>query len=246
MKRTVSAGRIAMICRHLYAAVALTSNRRSITGIMNKGIAMACLFGFSATFQACAQLAITEVMSGENDGNHPDWFELHNYGTNDIDLTGYSWNDDAHSGFSGADTAPFTGVTIHSKETIICTEQKGAVIDAASFRNWWNNLDSSIQVVVLTIGDPGLSANPFEAGVNRTDSVRLWRTNLAALGANTTGLDLNECPDYLVQRVDLGETTNQSVLFDPASGIYDIPSTDGINGAFVCTNGEVGSPGIAP
>jgi hypothetical protein len=213
---------------------------------MNRSILTACWIGFSAILPAGAQLAITEVMSGESDANHPDWFELHNYGTNDIDLTGYSWNDDAHSGFSGADTAPFTGVTIHSGETIICTEQKGAIIDAASFRNWWNNLESSIQVVVLTSGDPGLSANPLEIGVNRADSVRLWRTNLAALGSNTTGLDLNECPDYLVQRVDLGETTNQSVLFDPASGTYDIRSTDGIAGAFACSNGEVGSPGIAP
>ncbi len=204
-------------------------------------ILLAATFAYTL---AQAQLAITEVMSGENDKNHPDWFELHNYGTNDIDLTGYSFNDDAHGGFSGADTGPFDGVTIHSNETILVTEQKG-ITDAPGFRTWWG-LDGSVQVVVLNSADPGLSANPLETGFNRADSVRLWRSNLAALGSNTNGLDLEECPEYLVQRVDLGNTTNQSLLFDPASGTYDILSTSGVGGAYASDNGEIGSPGIAP
>jgi len=212
---------------------------------MAKKLLMVGLIGFSVYFRAQAQLAITEVMSGENDKNHPDWYELHNYGTNNIDLTGYSWNDDAHGGFSGADTAPFTGVTIHSNETIIVTEQKGVVTDAASFRTWWN-LDSSVQVVVLNSADPGLSANPFVTGAKRADSVRLWNTNLAALGSNTNGLDLDECPEYLVQRADLGNTTNQSLLFDPVNGMYDILSVNGVGGADASVNGEIGSPDIAP
>ncbi len=214
---------------------------------MTKKILYVGCLTFALLLRTQAQLAVTEVMSGESDKNHPDWFELHNYGTNDIDLTGYSWNDDAHSGFSGADTASFTGITIHSNETIIVTEQKGVVTDAASFRAWWG-LGSSVQVVVLNSADPGLSANPLVAGTKRTDSVRLWRTNLVALGTNTTGLDLDECSDYLVQRVDLGNTTNQSVLFDPATGVYDILSTSGVNGAFASATvaTDIGSPGIAP
>ena len=100
---------------------------------------------------------------------------MHNYGTNDIDLTGYSWNDDSHGGFSGADTASFSGFTIHSNETIIVTEQKGVVTDAGTFRTWWG-LGSSVQVVVLNSADPGLGASPIVSGTKRTDSVRLWRT----------------------------------------------------------------------
>ena len=75
----------------------------------------------------------------------------------------------------------------------------------------------------------------------------MWSTNLAALGGNTTGLDLDECPDYLVQRVDLGDTTNQSLLFDPATDVYDILSTNGVNGAFASATvaTDIGSPGIA-
>lgn len=205
------------------------------------------LFAISTIFHAQAQLAITEVMSGETDKNHPDWWELHNYGTNDINLTGYSWNDDSHGGFSGADSASFTGVTIHSNETIIVTEQKGVVTDAGTFRTWWG-LGSSVQVVVLNSADPGLGASPLVSGTKRTDSVRLWRTNLAALGANTTGLDLDECSDYLVQRVDLGVTVSQSVLYDPTNDVHDILSVSGVNGAFASATvaTDIGSPGVAP
>ncbi len=196
----------------------------------------------SMIFRAQAQLAVTEVMSGETDKNHPDWWELHNYGTNDIDLTGYSWNDDSHGGFSGADTASFSGFTIHSNETIIVTEQKGVVTDAGSFRTWWG-LGSSVQVVVLNSADPGLGASPIVSGTKRTDSVRLWRTNLAALGVNTNGLDLDECSDYLVQRVDLGVTVSQSVVYDPTNDVHDILSTSNAS-ATVAT--DIGTPGIAP
>ena len=214
---------------------------------MNNKTITVCWVALSIIFRAQAQLAVTEVMSGETDKNHPDWFELHNYGTNDIDLTGYSWNDDSHGGFSGADTAPFTGYTIHSNETIIVTEQKGAVTDAGTFRTWWG-LSSSVQVVVLNSADPGLGANPIVAGTKRADSVRLWRTNYAALGANTAGLDLDECPDYLVQRVDLGATVSQSVLYDPTNDVHDILSVNGVGGAFASATvaTDIGSPGFAP
>ena len=91
---------------------------------MNKKNLAVCLVGFAVIFQTHAQLAITEVMSGETDKNHPDWFELHNYGSSSINLTGYSWNDDSHGGLYGADSTPFTDVSIAAGETIIVTEQK--------------------------------------------------------------------------------------------------------------------------
>ncbi len=206
------------------------------------------LFAFAVLTQTQAQLAVTEVMSGETDKNHPDWFELHNYGTNSIDLTGYSWNDDTHGGFSSAETSVFTGVTIHSNETIIITELKGAVTDASTFRAWWGaGLDSGVQVIVSPAGN-GLGASPIIAGTKRADSIRLWRTNLTALAGNTTGLDLDECSDYLVQRVDMGATTNQSLLYDPTNDVHDILSVNGVNGAFASATvaTDIGSPGIAP
>lgn len=214
--------------------------------MIRKKILLTSLAAAASLLQAHAQLAITEVMSGETDKNHPDWFELHNYGANTIDLSGYSWNDDAHSGFAGADAA-FGGVSIAPDETIIVTEQKGAVTDATTFRSWWG-ISTGIQVVVLNAADPGLGASPLVTGEKRADSVRLWSTNLTALGSNTNGLDLDECADYLVQRVDMGVTDTKSVLFDPLTGIYDIDATNGIAGAFASAtvSTDIGSPGVAP
>jgi hypothetical protein len=184
-----------------------------------------------------AQLAITEAMTGEADANHPDWFELHNFGSGAINLTGYCFNDDSHGGFSGADAGPFDGITIQPDETIAVTEQKGAVTDAASFRTWWG-LDPSLQVVLLNAADPGLGAGG--------DSIRLWSTNLTALGSNTNGLDLDQCADFLVQRVDTGATVSQSLLYDPTNGLYDLLSSNGVAGAFASDSGDIGSPGVSP
>ena len=201
------------------------------------------LIAFLSLASAHAQLGITEAMTGETDKNHPDWWELKNYGTNDIDLTGYSWNDDSHGGLSGADSAPFSGVTIHAGETILVTEIKGVVTDAASFRAWWG-LSGSVQVVVLNSADPGLG--------DTGDSIRLWSTNLAALGTATNGLDLEQAPEFLVQRVDtidigtLG-ADGRSITYNTNDGSYSIISTNGILGAFVAaTTADVSSPGVAP
>lgn len=214
---------------------------------MNKSILIACVAGITGIFQTQAQLAITEVMSGEADKNHPDWFELHNYGSTNIDLSGYSWNDDSHGGFSAGDAAPFTGITIAPNETIIVAEQKGVVTDASTFRTWWG-LSNGLQVIVLNAADPGLGASPLVSGAKRADSVRLWRSNPAALGSNTNGLDMDECSDYLVQRVDLGVTVSQSLLFNGSSGVYDSLSVNGVAGAFASAtvSTDIGSPGIAP
>src|ERR1039457_6926735 len=80
---------------------------------MNKRFLIACFSGFLALAQARAQLAITEVMTSEADSTHPDWWEVTNFGTNNVDITAYSWQADSHGGFSGADTASFAGVIVH-------------------------------------------------------------------------------------------------------------------------------------
>lgn len=208
-----------------------------------KRLFLAGVMGILSLVSTQAQLAITEVMTGEADKNHPDWWELKNFGTNDIDLTGYQWNDDSHGGFSAGDSAPFTGVTIHAGETICVTEIKGVVTDADTFRTWWG-LSSGIQVVVLNSADPGLG--------DTGDSVRIWSTTLAALGSNTNGLDLEQCPEYLVHRLETGDVQTpgkdgSSLTYNSVNNRFDIISTNGVNGAFTAaTAADVGSPGVGP
>jgi hypothetical protein len=191
--------------------------------------------------QANAQLVITEVMPSAT-GSYPDWWELTDFGTNNVDLTGYCWNDDSHGGFSGAvNTSEFTGVIIHPGESIIFTEQKGAIVTANDFRTWWG-ISPSVQVVACLTTDNGLGAGG--------DTVRIWSTNLAALvssGYDTNGLDLDRAPDFLVDRVDTTAATQGfSLLCNTNNGTFGISSASGVNGAFqAATTVDVGSPGIA-
>lgn len=206
---------------------------------MTKRFVTISLIAATAFIQAHAQLVITEVMTAEADKSHPDWWELTDFGTNNVDLTGYSWNDDSHGGFSGAVSAPFAGVIIHPNESIIFTEAGTAVNSADDFRTWWG-ISGSVQVIMIT--GPGLGASG--------DTVRLWSTNLTDLvdsGYNTNGLDLEQAPDFLVDRVDTTAANNgQSLTCNTNNGTFGISSTNGINGAFTAAiTADVGSPGVA-
>jgi acid phosphatase (class A) len=92
---------------------------------------------------------------------------------------------------------------------------------------------------MLGAGDPGLGASG--------DSVRLWFTNVAALGANTNGLDLDQNSIFLVDKVDtLPAPKGPSLICNTNNGTFGITNTTGVNGAFTAaTTADVGSPGIA-
>ena len=211
---------------------------------MRKKTLAVCLIGLSTALQIHAQLAITEVQTAENKTNSlsvagPDWWELSNYGPQDINLTGYSWNDGGH-GVQGADT-PFDsggGVVIHAGETIVITESNAAVNSAATFRQWWGtgNVGAGVQIIV--------SASPN--GLSKSgEAVRLWLPGAKATPAS----DPNDAAD-LVDRLDVGaEPANgiPSFIYDTNNGTFDMFSTNGIGGAFkASTSDDVGSPSIAP
>jgi hypothetical protein len=205
---------------------------------MTKRILTVGFIGLCTFSVAQAQLAITEVMTSAT-GNNPDWWELTDFGTNSVNLTGYCWNDDSHGGFSGApNTSEFTGVIIHPGESIIFTEQKGNIFTASDFRNWWG-ISPNVQVIACLASDPGLGAGG--------DTVRLWSTNSAAMGAATNGMDIDQAPNFLVDRVDTTvATTGFSILANTNNGTFGINSAIGVNGAFAAaTTTDVGSPGIA-
>jgi Lamin Tail Domain len=133
---------------------------------------------FSSWLTAHAQLAITEVQTSENKSNTlggggPDWLELKNFGTNDINLTGYSWNDGSHS-VQVADL-PFdvANVVIHAGETIVITESNSIVGSPATFQQWWGtNLSTNVQIIVSTtpngLSKSGKAVRLWEPGANLT------------------------------------------------------------------------------
>jgi len=211
---------------------------------MAKRLLILCLVGISFHFRVQAQLAITEIQTQESGSNTlgkkgPDWWELSNYGTSDIDLTGYCWNDGGHA-VQGADL-PFTGVTIHAGETIVITESNTVVKSGGAFLQWWgtNSVGANTQIIVSP-NPNGLSASG--------EAVRLWLP-----GANTNPSGDPNDPADLVDRVDVGASGTApnggvpTFIYDPSNGTFDLFSTNGVGGAFIAaTSPDVGSPGNHP
>src|SRR3954451_10825866 len=78
---------------------------------------------------AQAQLAITETMSSESTNlgtglvvAGPDYWELSNFGTNSVDLSGYIFNDADATRGGDANTSVFDGVNIAPGESIILVQ----------------------------------------------------------------------------------------------------------------------------
>jgi hypothetical protein len=83
---------------------------------------------FITVMAAHAQLVITEVMSQASTNlgtalvaQNSDYWELSNFGTNALDLTGYKWNDDA-GGLAGADSTPFQGLIVAPGQSVVFVE----------------------------------------------------------------------------------------------------------------------------
>ena len=174
-----------------------------------------------------SQLAITEVMSSATDrlgtnlvAEGPDFWELTNYSTNQISLTGYGFNDDS-TGWNGRDTTPFSGVFIDPNESIILIKlETNAPIAVEMFRRWWGLSDS---VQVLYYQDKGFKASG--------DGVRLWSPSAA---------------EDLVDSVNFGVATDGvTFTYNPATGAFDGLSAIDVGGAFkAVTADDVGSPGV--
>jgi hypothetical protein len=176
---------------------------------------------------ALSQLAITEVMSnGSTAGldfgfQRPDFWELTNFGTNDVDLTGYRWMDGDGNGF--ADGLEMLPVTIRTNESIIFVKDSVAIPNAAAFREWWGfNLPTNLQIHFWG-PRPGFDQD-------KGDAVRLW-----------------DAAGRLVDEVRFGPgSPGVTITYDPVTGEFSKFSPD-VEEVFSSTEGaDIGSPGKAP
>lgn len=182
---------------------------------------LACL---CAGHLASAQLAITEVMSSAANSHNgspatqeSDFWELTNFGTSAINLTGYKWTDDTTMNPTLADPTPFVGVTILPGESVIVLYTNVTASEAA-FRTWWGAPAANVRV--LPHNHRGFSSGG--------DATRLWDAN-----------------DQLVDAVDYAAATRgRTFVYYPADGRFGLLSTNGVNGAYTAaTTDDVGSPG---
>jgi uncharacterized protein YjiK len=101
------------------------------------------------------KLMVTEIQSQQSagaPGGAADYWELSNFGTLPVDLTGFTWHDSGRSYTAASNYALPAGSVILPGESVIFT-----VASPATFRLWWN-LPSSVKVF-QTVGAPGLGQN---------------------------------------------------------------------------------------
>ncbi|HWC61611.1 MAG TPA: immunoglobulin domain-containing protein [Verrucomicrobiae bacterium] len=190
------------------------------------------LVAMSGLWSVRAQLAITETMSSESTNlgtglvvAGPDYWELSNFGTNTIDLSGYIFNDSDATRGGDANSSTLSGVSIAPGESIVLVQSGTLVATRDDFINWWGAANLPANLQVLFYSGNGLSASG--------DSVVLW--------APTATSDA----DY-VDRADFGEAVRgHSFTYNPTNGIFGIISSNGVGGAFkATTSDDEGSPGI--
>ncbi len=184
----------------------------------------------SAQPELRAQLAITEVMASASpnpDGGdpYPDFWELSNFGSNAVPLTGYLFTD--NSSFEKARPNAFVGLEIKPGESIIFARRDPLYFrNAAQFREWWGSaLATDTQIVMY---DPAVYL-----GFNQTkDSVQLWDSQSNLVDVVTWDASNNAQPNY-------------TMTYSPVTGEFPISSEAGRCHAFVAAASglDVGSPG---
>ena len=176
-----------------------------------------------------AQLAITEVLPSATTNctvspdKHPDFWELTNYGTNTINLTGYRWSDTDN--FAGAPVLA-NRLPIGPGESIIFVRNNSAAVpDAAAFRQWWwGNATGGPPAEIAFYAIPGLD----QTG----ETLYLWDDQ----GTLIDRLEYPAVPEY----------SGISLIADPLGGAIGVRSEINISGAFRSTCGDIGSPGLRP
>jgi hypothetical protein len=165
-------------------------------------------------------LRITELQADPRSGceDHRDWFEVTNFGTNDIQLLGYRFNDDRDLETALVVTQP---LVVYPRESVIFVNDSSV----GSFIEWWgaDNLPPELKVVPYS----GFRLNQKDG-----ETLYLW---------SDTAEELFESIDELV----FAESTKGiSLFFDKDSSSLNMNSVLGQAGAFRAIEcGDIGSPG---
>ena len=126
-----------------------------------------------------SQVRITEAMSS---GGTSDWFELTNYGSTAIDITGWKVDDNS---FNFATSVLLNGVTsIAPNERVMFCENASAAY-ASTFRTFWG-LAADVQVGTYTGSGIGLSSSGDGVIVFNASGTEIWRVSFGAATAGSS------------------------------------------------------------
>jgi methionine-rich copper-binding protein CopC len=200
----------------------------------------------TAAPQPPAQVLITEVNSNAEGG---DFFELYNYGTTAVDLTGWKWVDDKASPTDG-DAREFTVSQLAAGARLVVITDG---TDIAGFREAWG-IDASVQVITGATPGPGLGGSGdavivFDAAGKVATALNYKTSTLTTNGLNIAPVTRADgealIPGHAGEAV--GASKGVSIVWDgvdPSAPKYQAAIADE-NGAFAQPDNadNVGSPG---
>jgi uncharacterized protein YjiK len=211
------------------------------------GISVATELNFdtAAAVPTTPTLLITEVNSNAAGG---DFFELYNYGTSSVDISGWKWGDNKFL-FTDSAIATFaSGTTIAAGQRLIVMNVAGG---AAAFRTAWG-LAADFPIATTDVAGPGLGGG---------DAVVVYNASGTAIASMNYGADATGFPHALpssgitwVTGVHAGPAFGAAVGSNSISAVWDGVSTSsptykaavvGVLGAFAqpAAATAIGSPG---
>jgi hypothetical protein len=186
------------------------------------------------TVSSRPRLAITEVMSLASFG-HADWFEVTNYGTNEVDLLGYRIFDreTIEPGFANFFDQPklvkiTNSIVLRPGESVIFLHH----LSADDFTRWWGkeNLPPGLQIYTYS---------GFTLSVCG-ETVYLWNAAATAVGDTVATTSWKASSNFHSWVCSDNEFTANGYIGDG-----DIASILGVAGAWAAPQGsDIGSPGL--
>ena len=205
--------------------------------IVSLAFAICCLA--SPALAQISTLRITEAMSSSGVGGTADWWEVTNYGSSAVDITGWKVDD---SSFTSGSSVALNGITsISAGESVAFLEtttlDSGTVATLiSSFRTFWGGSAASAQIGYYAGSGIGLSSNGdglvMFSGTTET-------TPRVTFGAATTGASFYYGYDAA------GDPTTSPNTNAIVSTVGTLGGQITFASATISTAQNIGSPGTA-
>ena len=198
-----------------------------------------CCFASPALAQI-STLRITEAMSSSGVGGTADWWEVTNYGSSAVDITGWKVDD---SSFTSGSSVALNGITsISAGESVAFLEtttlDSGTVATLiSSFRTFWGGSAASAQIGYYAGSGIGLSSNGD--GLVMFSGTGAETTPRVTFGAATTGASFYYGYDAA------GDPTTSPNTNAIVSTVGTIDGQSTFASATISTAQNIGSPGTA-
>ena len=211
--------------------------RSAARHVLTLAFAICCLA--SPALAQFSTLRITEAMSSSGVGGTADWWEVTNYGSSAVDITGWKVDD---SSFTSGSSVALNGITsISAGESVAFLEtttlDSGTVATLiSSFRTFWGGSAASAQIGYYAGSGIGLSSNGdglvMFSGTTET-------TPRVSFGAATTGASFYYGYDAA------GDPTTSPNTNAIVSTVGTLDGQSTFASATISTAQNIGSPGTA-